>query len=187
MLEDEIAGLTAWLRRVTVEVRVGASYHGAGVVWHRDGLIVTNAHVAARTPLEVRLADGRLLPARLVRRDPSRDLAAVAVDVRGLAAAEWANDVRPGQLVVAVGHPLGLAGAIALGVVHAAPSTGPHSLDGLLRLDVRLAPGNSGGPVADTAGRVLAVSTMIVNGLAYAIPSAVIERFLGGGWGHQAA
>ena len=187
MLEHEIAGLADWLRRVTVEVRSGPASRGAGVVWQADGLIVTNAHVATRTPLEVRLADGRVLPARVVRRDVSSDLAAIAVDARGLAAAEPADDARPGQLVVTVGHPLGLPGAIALGVVHAVPSPGPHPLDRLLPMDVRLAPGNSGGPVANTVGRVLGVSTMIVNGLAHAIPSAAIARFLGDSWSHKAA
>jgi serine protease Do len=187
MIDHKIAGLADWLRRVTVEVRSGAGSRGAGVIWQADGLIVTNAHVATETPLDVRLPNGRAVPARVVRRDASWDLAAVRVDARGLAEVEPAPEVRPGQLIVAVGHPLGLPGAIALGVVHAVPSSGGHPLDRLLRLDVRLAPGNSGGPVADTAGRVLGVSTMIVNGLAHAIPSALVARFLEGDWSHKAA
>jgi serine protease Do len=187
MLEYEIAGLAAWLRRLTVEVRSGAESHGAGVVWRSDGLIVTNAHVATRTPLEVRLGDGRVLPARVIRRDPTRDLAALAVGAGLLAAAEPARGVRAGQLVLAVGHPFGLTGAIALGIVHAVPAEGAHLLDRLLRLDLRLAPGNSGGPVADCDGRVLGVSTLVVNGLAHAIPSAAVTRFLSEGRTHRAA
>ncbi|HEX2451212.1 MAG TPA: trypsin-like peptidase domain-containing protein [Gemmatimonadales bacterium] len=187
MLDDEVAGLAEWLRRVTVVVRSGRHSAGAGVVWRRDGLIVTNAHVAASGPVEVRLADSRVFPGRVVRRDESRDLAVIATNARGLAAAEPADGARPGQLVVAVGHPLGLAHAVALGVVHAVPAAGPSPLDRLLRMDLRLAPGNSGGPVADTAGRVLGVSTLIVNGLAHAIPSAAIARFLGEADTHRAA
>ncbi|MGH7629906.1 MAG: S1C family serine protease [Gemmatimonadales bacterium] len=179
MLDREIAGLADRLRRLTVEVRSDPESRGAGVVWRHDGIIVTNAHVATRTQLAVRLSDGRVLPARIVRRDPAKDLAVLRVAAHGLVAAEPAHDVRPGQLVIAVGHPLGLAGAIALGVVHAAPAAGPGPIDRLLRMDLRLAPGNSGGPVADAAGRVLGVNTMIVNGLAHAIPSAAVERFLG--------
>jgi serine protease Do len=187
MLEDEIAGLAGWLRRITVDVRSGAGSHGAGVVWRRDGLVVTNAHVATQTPLEVRLGDGRALAARVLRRDPARDLAALELDGGPLAAAEPGLEVRPGQLVLAAGHPLGLAGAIALGVVHSTPWEGPHPLHHLLKLDLRLAPGNSGGPVADACGRVVGVSTLIVNGLAHAIPSAAIVRFLREGRTHKAA
>jgi serine protease Do len=187
MIEHEIAGLAHWLRQVTVEVRSGPRSHGAGVVWRHDGLIVTNAHVATRPPLEVRLADGRILPARLVQRDPARDLAAISVDAGRLAAADSSNEARPGQLVIAVGHPHGLTGAIALGVVHSAPANGSEPLRRLLRLDLRLAPGNSGGPVADTAGRVLGLNTLVVNGLAHAIPSAAVAAFLAEGRSHRAA
>jgi serine protease Do len=178
VLEDELAGLAEWLCRITVEVGTGRGSHGAGVVWGADGLVVTNAHVAVQGPLEVRLYDGRTLPARLVRRDPARDLAALRIAVSGLPTGEPAEASRVGQLVVAVGHPLGLARAVSLGVVHAVPRGGPDPLARFLRSDVRLAPGNSGGPLADVAGRVLGLNTLVAESLACAIPSAAVGRFL---------
>lgn len=183
---DLVPGLTAALgdlaerlRRVTVQVRAGARSTGAGVVWLRHGLIVTNAHVATGANLEVVLPDDRATRARLVARDPERDLAAlelspgnhepaVRADARGL---------RPGELVVAVGHPLGVAYAAALGLVHR-PPTGGGGPGAWLQADIRLAPGNSGGPLADTAGRVVGINAMIVGGLGFAVPTHVVDGFL---------
>jgi serine protease Do len=188
VLEDELTGLAEWIRRITVEVGTGRGLHGAGVMWRADGLVVTNAHVAVPGPLEVRLYDGRTMPARLVRRDPARDLAALRIAVSGLPTAEPVAASRVGQLVVAVGHPLGLARAVSLGVVHAPPGEGPDPLARFLRSDVRLAPGNSGGPLADVAGRVLGLNTLVAGTLACAIPSAAVERFLGdAAWSGRAA
>ncbi len=187
MLDREMAALTDWLRRVTVEIKSGPAEHGAGVVWRSDGLIVTNAHVATRPGLDVRLADGRVLPGRVIRRDPACDLAIIQVPARELPAAEPRRSARAGELIVAVGHPLGIAGAIAVGVVHAVPSGGPRPVDRLLRMDLRLAPGNSGGPVADVTGRVLGVNTLIAQGLAHAVPSALIEQFVQQVRGERAA
>jgi serine protease Do len=183
---EPIPGLTAALgdlaerlRRVTVQVRAGARSTGAGVVWLRHGLVVTNAHVATGANLEVVLPDDRAVRARLVARDLERDLAAlelprndhqpaVRADARGL---------RPGELVVAVGHPLGVAYAAALGLVHRAP-TGGRGPAAWLQADIRLAPGNSGGPLADAAGRVVGINAMIVGGLGFAVPTHVVEHFL---------
>jgi serine protease Do len=188
VLDDELAGLAEWLRRITVEVGTGRGSHGAGVVWRPDGLVVTNAHVAVPGPLEVRLHDGRTLAARLVSHDPARDLAALRIAASGLPAAEPLEATRVGQLVVAVGHPLGLARALSLGVVHAAPGDGRHPLARFLRSDVRLAPGNSGGPLADVAGRVLGLNTLVAGSLACAVPSAVVARFLrDAAWSGRAA
>ena len=194
-----VPGLTAALgqvaerlRGVTVQVRAGQASTGAGVVWLRHGLVVTNAHVATASKLEVVLPDGRAAPARLVARDPERDLAAlelpsadhepaVRADARGL---------RPGELLVALGHPLGVAYATALGLVHR-PPTGGRGPAAWLQADIRLAPGNSGGPLADAGGRVVGINAMIVGGLGFAVPTHVVERFLSrinrGGRGARAA
>ena len=167
------------LRRVTVQVRAGARSAGAGVVWLRRGLIVTNAHVATGTAAEVVLPDGRALDARLVARDPRRDLAAFALPPGDHAAAIRADarGLRPGELVVAVGHPLGVAYAAALGIVHRAPNGG-RGPGAWLQADIRLAPGNSGGPLADVAGRIVGINAMIVGGLGFAVPTHVVERFV---------
>src|SRR5437868_1267846 len=97
------------LRRSTVEVRLhGAQAGGSGVIATADGQIVTNAHVA-RGDAAVRLWDGRELPARLVARDARRDLAMLRVEARGLPAAALgdSNALRVGELVMAIGNPMG--------------------------------------------------------------------------------
>ena len=178
-LDAAAAAMAAALARVTVEVRgasgrrgaAGASV-GAGVIWHPDGLILTNAHVA-RDDVAVVLADGCARPARLVARDPARDLAALVVDAHGLAAAEIGESaaLRVGELVLAVGNPFGLARALSAGLVHA--------VDGrVVQADLRLAPGNSGGPLADARGRVVGLNTMVAGGLAIAVPSEVARGFV---------
>ncbi len=171
------ATMAAELARVTVEVRgrgrgAGGAAVGAGVIWHPDGLILTNAHVAHRD-VTVVLADGRARSARLVARDQPRDLAALLVDATGLPAARIGDSaaLRVGELVLAVGNPLGLVRALSAGLVHA---VGPRAI----HADLRLAPGNSGGPLADARGRVVGLNAMIVGGLAVAVPSREAQRFV---------
>ena len=171
------AAMAAELARVTVEVRgrgrgAGGAAVGAGVIWHPDGLILTNAHVA-HGDVTVVLADGRPRSARLVARDPRRDLAALVVDATGLPAAPIGDSaaLRVGELVLAVGNPLGLVRALSAGLVHA---VGPRAI----HADLRLAPGNSGGPLADARGRVVGLNAMIVGGLAVAVPSREAQRFV---------
>ncbi len=172
------------LRRSTVQIlngNRGESGSGSGVIWDSGGLIVTNAHVMRRENARVELWDGRVFPATVHSRDDRRDLAALRISTRGLpaAAAGDSSTLRPGELVMAVGNPLGFIGALTTGVVHA---IGP--LRGLgrrpwVQAAVRLAPGNSGGPLADAQGCVVGLNTMVVaGGLALAIPSNSIADFL---------
>ena len=177
-LHSAAAALAERLARITVEVRVRARRRGdgvsvgSGVVWHPDGLVLTNAHVA-RGDVSIVLPDGRALTARLVARDTARDLAALVVDARGLPAADIGDSgaLRVGQLVFALGNPLGLVRALSAGLVH---STGPRAI----QADLRLAPGNSGGPLADAQARVVGINTMIAGGLAVAVPSREARRFV---------
>jgi serine protease Do len=111
--------------------------------------------------------------------DPDRDLAFLEAPATGLPAAAFGDSsrVRVGELVIAIGNPLGFAGALTTGIVH---SIGP--LPGLgrrqwVQADVRLAPGNSGGPLADAEGRVIGINTMIAGGLALAVPSNTVAEF----------
>jgi serine protease Do len=100
------------LRRATVSVRDGRRGQGSGVIWSRNGLIVTNAHVARGETEEIELWDGRRFAARTLLRDPWRDLAvlrALASDLPAAAIGDSAA-VRPGELAIAVGNPLGFAG-----------------------------------------------------------------------------
>jgi serine protease Do len=169
------------VRRSTVQVRLpGAQAGGSGVIATADGKMVTNAHVARGGRTSVELWDGRELPASLVARDPRRDLAVLQVEAAGLSAATLGDSgaLRVGELVMAIGNPLGFVGALTTGVVHALgklPGFGPQNW---VLADVRLAPGNSGGPLADAHGRVIGINTMIVQGLGAAVPSNAVAAFL---------
>jgi serine protease Do len=171
------------LRRVTVVVQPGGRRgNGSGVLWGGDGVVVTNAHVARARTADVTLWDGREFCAEVMHRDPRRDLAALRIVAKELPSLEARDTslVRPGEMAIAVGNPLGFVGALTTGVIHA---VGP--LPGLGKLkwvqsDVRLAPGNSGGPLADVQGRILGINTMVAGRLALAIPSNDITRFLMG-------
>lgn len=174
------------LRRSTVHIRSANPRRqsaGSGVIWDAEGTIITNAHVLGKgTPL-VELWDGRSLPADVQARDDLWDLARLKLPTTGLPAAAFRiNPVRPGELVVAVGNPLGFTGALTTGIVHAA---GPFSGLGRrpwVQAAIRLAPGNSGGPLSDAAGQVVGINTMVVSsGIALAIPSAAVEGFVTNG------
>src|SRR6202795_489450 len=172
------------LRRSTVLVLPGERGNGSGVIWSADGVIVTNAHVARASRMRVQLWDGREFDAALVSRDTRRDLAELRISAANLPAATAADSsqVRPGELAIAIGNPLGFVGALTTGVIQA---VGP--LGGSLRrfgsepwvqADVRLAPGNSGGPLADARGRVIGINTMVAGSLALAVPSNDVTHFL---------
>jgi len=183
-LTSDLADVVGRLRQNTVELRSMGRASGSGVIWRSDGLIVTSAHVVAgagpaRPGAQVVLADRRHFPATLVACDRELDLALLSVEARDLPAALIGDSdrLRAGELVLAVGHPFGLVGAVVTGVVHAAPAPGRHAGPRWVQADLRLAPGNSGGPMADAGGRVVGVNAMIVGRLALAVPSRVVETF----------
>jgi len=147
-----------------------------------DGVIITNAHVAVAGSFDVQLWDSTRAKAELLARDPRRDLAVLRVRKHDLPAAILADSdrLRVGELVIAIGNPLGFIGALTTGVVH-----GIGSVQGLggrdwIQADVQLAPGNSGGPLANAQGQVIGINTMIANGLGLAIPSNAVSRLLRG-------
>src|SRR5713101_5667161 len=120
------------LRRSTVLIHAGGRGGGSGVIWSRDGIIITNAHVARGAQIGLQLWDGREFQATVASRDPQRDLAALRVNMTNLttnlATNQAANlpsavigdssQVRPGELAIAIGNPLGFIGALATGVIH---------------------------------------------------------------------
>lgn len=184
-LTTDISAVVARLREITVELRSTGLARGAGVIWRANGLVVTSAHVVAsarraRADTVVVMPDRRSLPATPVGWDEHLDLALLRIEASGLRAATLgdADRLRTGELVLAVGHPFGLPGAVVTGVVHAAPVRQPPDRYGWIQADLRLAPGNSGGPMADAGGRVIGVSAMIAGGLALAVPSHVVQAFV---------
>jgi serine protease Do len=169
------------LRRSTVVIHAGGRGSGSGVIWSSDGTIVTNAHVVrGKQVSRLQLWDGREFDVTVASRDPRRDLAVLRIDATNLPCALIADSsrVRPGELAIAIGNPLGFVGALTTGVIHAiGPLRGPGS-QSWVQADVRLAPGNSGGPLADARGCVIGINTMVAGRLALAIPSNVVRDFL---------
>lgn len=155
------------------------------MIWASDGTLITNAHVLTGGAYSAEMRDGRTLPVEVKSRDVTRDLAKLKLPATGLSAVSLRESPpKPGELVVAVGNPLGFTGALSTGVVHA---VGP--VDGLGRRPwvqgaIRLAPGNSGGPLADAAGKLVGINAMIVaDGMALAIPGSVALDFARNGSG----
>jgi serine protease Do len=177
----EFGEIAERLRRSTVQVFAhGHQGGGSGVIWNSDGRVLTNAHVARAEQADVVLWDGRRLPARLVSRDARRDLAELKVAESGLPAATAGDSdaLRPGELAIAIGSPLGFAGALSTGVIHSVGPIAGMGPERWIGASVRLAPGNSGGPLADARGRVVGINTAIVNGLGVAVPSNAAADFL---------
>jgi serine protease Do len=174
----DMAALAEHLRRVTVEVTDGRALLGSGVLWS-PGVVVTNAHVARHAEASLRLADGRVVRGRLAARDPAADLALLAVAGTSLPSARVADaeSVKVGSFVAAVGHPLGVRGALTTGIVCA---IGPIGRGGRawIQADLRLAPGNSGGPLADAAGHIVGLNSRAAGPLALAVPMSEVERFV---------
>lgn len=170
-----------------VQVRAGGRGGGAGFVWRADGKILTNAHVVgnART-VQAQLPDGRTFEAAVVASNPTLDLALLTVDASDLPAVPIGDSsgLRVGELVIAIGHPWGQPGVVTAGIVSGIgeiPVNGSGRTAQYIRSDVRLAPGNSGGPMLNARGEVIGINAMIFGGdLAVAIPSHVANKWLAG-------
>jgi serine protease Do len=188
-LSANVASITQLLLGAVVEVRSGATGSGAGIIWGGSGLVVTNAHCAPRgVSVEVD-AGGTRRDARVIARHPGHDLALLAApSVSGpLLEHRAVETLRPGELVFAYGHPLGVRDALAMGVIHGIARDARSNAPRWVVADVRLAPGNSGGPLVDADGRLIGINSMIVNGLAVAVPAMLVERFVEHAFSSRAA
>jgi serine protease Do len=157
---------------------------GSGVIFTADGAILTNNHVIDHAlSINVRLRDGRFLPAKLLGRDPATDLALIKIDATGLTAAKFADsdNARVGEWTVAIGSPFGLGYTVTTGVLSAKGrgGLGMNQIEDYLQTDASINPGNSGGPLCDLDGRVLGINTMIVGrgtGIGFSVPSNLARR-----------
>jgi serine protease Do len=187
-----IAELVARARPSVVQVRSGGRGNGTGVIWRSNGAILTNDHVVAHANgrIQVQLTDGRTMEASIGARNPDLDLALLEVAAGDLPAAVVGDSsrLRVGELVFALGHPWGQPWVVTAGIVSGlgevpVRSSGRGMDDGertaqYVRSDVRLAPGNSGGPLLNARGEVVGINAMIFGGdLAVAIPSHVASQW----------
>lgn len=182
-LNDSLTDVLDRVRRGVVQVTNGRRGAGSGFLVRDDGLILTNAHVVHRRYPRIRLADGRQINAQVGAYDDALDLAVLAVEAAGLPALSFAAvPARPGDWVLAVGHPWGIRDTATAGIVvetgtkHALPHLAGRAW---VVADLHLAPGNSGGPLVDVRGQVLGVNTMLTaHGLGVAVPASMAQAFL---------
>jgi len=193
-LNNQLSSVVDRARCALVQISNGSGGNGAGTIWHPAGLILTNAHVIAHVSrrgevavsraLTVTLPDGRKLPATVLAADPARDLAALSVLADDLPTIELGNArrLRPGDWVMAVGHPWGVEGAVTGGIVigtGAALPELPHSDKEWITVSLHMRPGHSGGPLVDGAGRLVGINTMIAGpDVGFAIPLHEVKAFL---------
>lgn len=154
---------------------------GSGFIISSDGFIVTNHHVIEdATEIKVSLSDGRTVPAEPKGADPSTDIAVLKIYETGLRALSFADSdqLKPGQIAIAIGNPLGLQHTVTAGVVSALGRTLRASngrlIDDIIQTDAALNPGNSGGPLVNSLGQVIGVNTATIpsaQGLCFAVSS----------------
>ncbi len=186
-----VVGVADKLRPAVVNLRVGKGMRGgsgSGVLFTPDGFLLTNHHVVqGHDAVRVRLSDGTELSGRVVGNDPWTDLAVVHADGGAFPFAAFGDSakLKVGQLAVAIGSPLGFESTVTAGVVSALGRTlrsvSGHLVDNVIQTDAALNPGNSGGPLVDSHGRVIGINTAVIQpaqGICFAVPINTAKSIL---------
>lgn len=178
-LADAVARADQSIVGVSARRRLGAT----GLIWSADGLIVTADHVIQRVEeINVTLPDGRNIAARLIGRDPATDIALLKVDISGLTPVQAAGTTtKVGHLVLALGRPYSGSPMATMGIVSATDGAWRTwrggRIEGVVRSDVTLYPGFSGGPLIDGSGQVIGMNTSaLARGLPVTVPYQVLSR-----------
>lgn len=187
-VSEAIAEMIEAARSGVVVVEAEGRGAGAGVIWQADGGILTNNHVVSHggDNIRIRLHDERTFEAKVTGTNPNLDLAMLRVEAADLPAALIGDStkLRVGEPVFAIGHPWGQIGQVTSGIVSAIGKFKLRDSDKTLpyiRTDVRLRPGNSGGPLLNASGAVIGINAMILGGdQSVAIPSHVATEWLAG-------
>ncbi len=180
---DSLADAVARVGQSTVRVSARRRLGATGLIWKADGLIVTADHVIQRAEeIVIGLPDGRDIAARLIGRDPGTDIAVLKIDVSGLTPVEPSGtETRVGHLVLALGRPFRESPMATMGIVSATDGAWRTwrggRIEGVVRSDVTLYPGFSGGPLIDGSGRVIGMNTSaLARGLAVTVPYQALNQ-----------
>ena len=168
------------IKRSDLSTRYGNEGAGSGIIIAPDGFILTNDHVVSdSSDIEIILTEGSSYRAEVIGTDPASDLAVVRVPGNFLPSAELGDSdiLRAGQLAIAIGNPLGFQNTVSTGVIsalgRALRSRSGRLIENIIQTDVPLNPGNSGGPLVDSRGRVIGINTAMIfsaQAISFAIP-----------------
>lgn len=184
-INDAAGQVVETVQRSIVQIRGTKGGIGAGTIWHKDGLILTSAHVITaqeEDTLRVLLPDGSTVVPQIIALDRDQDIAALHVDANALPSIQIgrSRDVQPGQWLMALGHPWGVPDALTAGIVIGTGRELPQmSGRDWLALDMSMRPGHSGGPVFTPQGEMVGINTLITGPqVSFAVPVDAAAAFL---------